>query len=311
MLTFTRHPLSTIFGDLEPEELAKLCTDVQERGLLEPIYLYEDQVLDGWHRYQACVTVNIVPRTFEYTDDDPVGFVRAKNLLRRHRTESQRALVEVKLSAWRPAGRPANQLVHVNQLSSPTTSPPQRSAQEMATASHVGVSTIKRAKIVDTEGSQELNEAVLSGKVTVNEAVKEIRGTVFSAAELKQMATEAQVDVQDLKRTFKDADKPVPTLLEFTKIQDTGTEVPGPEYLAVQGELIGDLQAEFITQFREYMPEAVFERLKVAYWGQLSRYNSLRWMYERLLTRYNALVKGSDAEEPEHKRSKRAHILAS
>ena len=46
--------------------------DIQENGLDEPIKMYEDQVFDGWHRYQACLFGEVAPAFVEYNGDNPI-----------------------------------------------------------------------------------------------------------------------------------------------------------------------------------------------------------------------------------------------
>ncbi len=45
--------------------------------------LYEGKVLDGWHRYQACLKAGAEPRTEPYTGSDPAAYVCSVNLHRR------------------------------------------------------------------------------------------------------------------------------------------------------------------------------------------------------------------------------------
>jgi hypothetical protein len=54
MTNLTFHPLANVFPLLEGEELDALVADIQASGLCEPVWLYEDQILDGRNRYCAC-----------------------------------------------------------------------------------------------------------------------------------------------------------------------------------------------------------------------------------------------------------------
>jgi hypothetical protein len=78
------HPLCEAFPKLSPTELRDLANDIRDKGLQVPIVLYNGQILDGWHRYQACMTENVEPEFQDYHGDDPVSYVMSMNMHRRH-----------------------------------------------------------------------------------------------------------------------------------------------------------------------------------------------------------------------------------
>src|SRR5438128_5640090 len=63
------------------------------------VFLHEGKVLDGWHRYLACLVKHVPPRLRDYAGEcgSPLSFVLAKNIDRRHLTPGQRALVAARL----------------------------------------------------------------------------------------------------------------------------------------------------------------------------------------------------------------------
>ena len=63
-----------------------------------------NQILDGRHRYRACIENGIEPRFRKYEGDDPVGAVLALNLHRRQLTPGQRALIAAELADEKPGG---------------------------------------------------------------------------------------------------------------------------------------------------------------------------------------------------------------
>jgi N6-adenosine-specific RNA methylase IME4 len=85
------HPLADICPLMMEPELAQLVADIWKNGLVKPIVMYENKILDGRNRYRACLSACVMPRFEDYGGDDPVGYVISHNVLRRQMNESQRA----------------------------------------------------------------------------------------------------------------------------------------------------------------------------------------------------------------------------
>jgi len=92
------HPAADIFPEMTQEEFEKLKEDMADNGLLEDIMLCNGQILDGRHRYRACLEISLEPRFRQYDGDDPAGYVISLNLHRRHLNTSQRAVVAAQLA---------------------------------------------------------------------------------------------------------------------------------------------------------------------------------------------------------------------
>jgi N6-adenosine-specific RNA methylase IME4 len=152
------HPLADIFPLMEGEELDELIADVKANGLLEPIVLYEDKILDGRNRYRACFAADVEPTFRPFEGADPVGFVISANLRRRHLSESQRAMVAAKLATLK---RGDNQHSPIGETS-------QAKAAKLL---NIGKRTVERAANVRDHGAPELQEAVERGAVSVSAAV--------------------------------------------------------------------------------------------------------------------------------------------
>ena len=88
------HPICAALPEMEAADFAQLVKDIQQNGLQEPIMLFKGRILDGRHRWRACLEAGIEPdfEEFSGTDDDAVAWVIAKNIHRRHLTPQQRAL---------------------------------------------------------------------------------------------------------------------------------------------------------------------------------------------------------------------------
>lgn len=146
------HTLASLFPAMEGDEYAALVANIREHGLREPIVLFGNQVLDGWHRYSACVELGLRPQFETYAGSDPAGYVVSLNLMRRHMTTSQRAMVAAELATL-PRG--ANQ--HSEGLP----------IGRASTMLNVSDRTVARAVNIKRTGSSALQEAVKEGKVSI------------------------------------------------------------------------------------------------------------------------------------------------
>lgn len=164
-MKLTQHPLSAAFPSMSEADFLALKDDIDDKGQREPIIIFEDMVLDGWHRYRACTEIGLTPTKFNFPEgEDPVAFVLSHNLHRRHLTGSQRAAAVVACANWAPSGKPANRTPSVHLATN----------KEMAKSANVSPSTIKDAKAAHTAG---LSDAVKDGAVTAKEAANIARGT--------------------------------------------------------------------------------------------------------------------------------------
>ena len=93
------HPYAELFPAMSSPDFDRLCGDIQRHGLQEEIVVYEGQVLEGRHRYLACLAKRVPPRFRPYAGEcgSPLSYVVTRNLHRRHLSESQRALLAARL----------------------------------------------------------------------------------------------------------------------------------------------------------------------------------------------------------------------
>jgi FtsZ-binding cell division protein ZapB len=196
-----QHPLSAAFPAMSADDFAALVEDVRANGQREPIMLFEGMVLDGWHRYRACVQVGIKPTQFPFPDGkDPVAFVLSQNLHRRHLTPSQRAAAVVACAEWAPKGRPGK----AETISG-------FREKDMAKAAGTSDRTIRDAKVAHKAG---LGEAVKAGALTAHEAA-----TVARGKPAEKPAPKAKSEKRELPAA------PPPTAPELDEAQDTIAEL--------------------------------------------------------------------------------------
>ena len=158
------HEIANIFPLMEGTELTELSADIKKNGLIDPIWLYENKILDGRNRYRACQEVGVEPRFQSYPGNDPLQQVISLNLHRRHLNESQRAVV---------AARLANMQVGDNQYSG-SANMPTLSQSQAAKMLNVSERMVRTVKAIEREAPERLSEINL-GKETATKIYKLIK----------------------------------------------------------------------------------------------------------------------------------------
>ena len=153
------HPLASIFPLMRGAEYEALVADIRAHGLLEPIVLYQEQVLDGRNRQRACLDAGIPLGTVTYEGDDPLGFVLSQNLERRQLNESQRAMAAARL-AMLPVG--------ANQHQGAQNCAP--SQEQAADRMRVARRSVQSARVVQQRSQPEIVDAVDDGEMRVSAA---------------------------------------------------------------------------------------------------------------------------------------------
>ena len=153
------HPLASIFPMMTDEEVNDLGDDMLKHGQREPIWKYEDKILDGRNRYNACLLKDIEPRFAEFRGSDPVAFVVSLNLKRRHLDDAQRSMVAAKLATLK---RGDNQHSPIGETS-------QAKAAKLL---NVNKRRVERAREVIDKGVPDLVDAVEQGEVKVSAAAE-------------------------------------------------------------------------------------------------------------------------------------------
>jgi len=97
------HPAANLFPLMSEAELKELAADIKKRGLITAITRDKDGLgLDGRNRLGACLIAGVEPRFDQYNGNDPVGFIVASNIHRRHLTATQKRELVGKLLKLNP-----------------------------------------------------------------------------------------------------------------------------------------------------------------------------------------------------------------
>ena len=157
------HPIADIFPLLEGPDFEALVADIKANGLLQPIELYEEKILDGRNRWKACRAAGVEPKTKEYRGSDPLGHVLSLNLTRRHLSESQRAMVAARIATLKDGQRKTDAIR--GQICPP-------SQDEAASSVNVSPRSVKSARSVMDHGTEELIAAVDRDEIPVSLAAE-------------------------------------------------------------------------------------------------------------------------------------------
>ena len=154
------HPAASVFPLNPPAQQHALEESIRKTGLLHPIVLLEEQILDGRNRLHACRKVGVEP-TFQQVDgaEDPVQYVLGANLHRRHLSGSQRAFAAARLAAL-DHGRPTAEKRQDCRFS----------ASQSAKLFGVSARLVRSARSVRRQGVPELVRAVERGDLSVGRA---------------------------------------------------------------------------------------------------------------------------------------------
>ena len=158
--------LAYLFPDMTEAQFERLVKSIQANGLRVPITVWRGEIIDGRHRYAACLRAGVEPR-FEYLDDDedPVQFVLDKNGEARVLDTSGRAVVGYKLSSMSKPGRPVDSRDEEPQMT-------QGEAALRLGVSRRSVTNVGRVLAEDSAAISTLRQAVASGRVKVSDAAK-------------------------------------------------------------------------------------------------------------------------------------------
>lgn len=175
---------------MNEEEFADLKTDIAANGQKEPVWLYQEQIIDGRNRYRACRELNIQPKTREWNGKGSLTqFVISLNLKRRHLTPSDKAVVATEAlpffeqeakEAQKAAGAHGQEggrgkkkpetlgATSIPRVSGKPKKRNKKSAEKAAKATGAGYQSVQAAKKLKTE-APELFEAVKNQTLTVAE----------------------------------------------------------------------------------------------------------------------------------------------
>lgn len=227
------HPFANLFPMQSNEEIQTLADDIAKHGLRQPIVIDRDeQILDGRNRWAACKIAQVTPiyEPFVGTEAELLAYVVSVNIHRRHLSPSQLAMVADKVRGiYDEEGKE-------NQKRKPKDSvkanlPEQKTAGKQSrdkAAEAVGVSgkLADAAKKVRAKGTEELQQAVESGEVSVTAAAlvadlpQEKQTEILSRDDVRQAAADLRAQKKRAAASSKPA-KAKPAIQKSPKAAHT------------------------------------------------------------------------------------------
>lgn len=211
------HPAADAFPALEGAEFDALVEDIRQHGQREPIVLHNGMILDGRNRYRAVTLLSMKPKFVEWDGiGTPEAFVISKNIMRRHLTPSQRAMLVAKFTNL-SKGQRADLVNTTSGLSI-------RQAAEIAGVSRA---VVQDAKSVRERGTPEQIAAVETGAMGARTAVDQIK-TGRTDEEMRQRRRDGDIKRQNTRKgmtklwfQFRDGIDKISSLPEVGDIIDT------------------------------------------------------------------------------------------
>ena len=98
---YEQHPIGKELPRyVDTEEFNTLKDSIAEHGQLNDILIFEGKILDGWHRYQACIQLGIEPKIkmFEGDEDDALLHVMQTAVGAFERNKISKSAVVIKVA---------------------------------------------------------------------------------------------------------------------------------------------------------------------------------------------------------------------
>lgn len=166
MSNYEIHPIAKCYPKITGKEYTELKNSIRAQGLLNPIVLYEGQILDGANRYRACLDEEVTP-TFKPLPEglDPYLYVISQNETRRHLSTSQRSLIGARITKLRAGGDRRSE-----EFKASKDGLDGLSTDKIAKTLKVSTKSIERARRVQREAVPEVVEAAEQEDINLSQA---------------------------------------------------------------------------------------------------------------------------------------------
>jgi hypothetical protein len=175
---YQQHPYGKVWQRFDLDALAELAGNINRRGLDQEILLYQGMILEGWHRYLACLATKTTPKFAEFQGSDLEAAERVHaSGIRRQSTPEQRYASFVLLCEACPAFKEKyeqlkEQGIQQQQAGKPLSTDGQRVDVVGAKAAAAGVSRSTAAKVEKVKKEEPGAVAdIAAGKTSANKVL--------------------------------------------------------------------------------------------------------------------------------------------
>jgi len=165
-------PEAEIWPLMSDNDLKALAEDIDRQGQLEPISIYQGDILDGRNRWLAMTQYcrsGRRPKLEDVSPESPIAFVVSLNEQRRHLTGDQRAMAAARALPFYEAEAKKRMATKGAPIGAPQETK-HRASDDAARAFGTTPRTVQRAKTVQKKGSRKLNEAVATSALSLGKA---------------------------------------------------------------------------------------------------------------------------------------------
>lgn len=237
------HEVANLFPLITGQEFDDLVKDIRDNGLQQPIWTYQDKIIDGRNRYRACLNAGIEPRYQEWDGKGSlVAFTISLNVKRRHLTSSQLSVIALEVEKQLAEEANKRQLISLKQNNRNSTesengndyssvgqkNDQRRSAHEAANLLGTNHDYVSAAKKIEKD-APELLEHVMNGTLTTPDA-KAIASLPKERREkvLKKAVEKKKEEGKRVSRAVKEAvaEEQIDHIREQTASQAQATILP-------------------------------------------------------------------------------------
>jgi site-specific DNA-methyltransferase (adenine-specific) len=258
------HPACELFPKLSDQDLHELAENIRQNGLINPIVTLNGKVLDGRNRLAACKLAGVRPKFVKWEGTgSPLAWVVATNLVRRHLTASQRAVVafdllpmlelEAKERQRKSQGRGKKVASELATLTGSNNSTG-KSSQIAAKITKTNSAYVEKVKSINKKAPEIISE-IKSGRMTLNEGSRlSLVDTKLRKKVIAESHRHADQSVRRLmRRILTESASASPSRTEtVTSNKKSGIEIWCGDCLELMRDRIGDESISVVTTSPPY-----------------------------------------------------------